>query len=474
MLSAACAALVGAVLAPAANGHDGAHPEAFSHAQLEQALGDDPETTEEGLYEVEARGPDLLTHGPDLQLAAGGSASQIGFRSGDPERAPICSDGYRQHVLYAYVSGSTDRFATSVEPIRAAMRRANAVLNAASLESGGGSADYLMACDDARQIRVDSVVVPDAGFGSVVSAARAAGFNAPNVDYTVFLDASNGGACGIGSYYADESSGADNQNNNGGGYGVTYRGCWFNETPMHENAHNQGAVQYSAPQSTGNGGHCWEEIDVMCYAPDGGNLHQEGTVTNCADRAYFDCGYDTYFDSAPEPGEYLASNWNLGSPLNRFIAFNGATAMPDPAPAAPAPSTSEPVPPPPPTETPQPPTPTDPAKVPLQKLANGAPRQGLSWTTGGWREYAIAVPQKRRSLKVELSTPCIQDCDLDLYLRRARKPSLRQFDCAPSGPGSSERCRIDAPRRGRWFVGVYASDAEAPVSYRVRAKHRRA
>jgi hypothetical protein len=37
----------------------------------------------------------------------------------------------------------------------------------------------------------------------------------------------------------------------------------------------------------------------------------------------FDCGYDTYFDAAPEPGEYLATHWNLGSPLNPFLRFGG-------------------------------------------------------------------------------------------------------------------------------------------------------
>jgi hypothetical protein len=32
---------------------------------------------------------------------------------------------------------------------------------------------------------------------------------------------------------------------------------------MHESAHNQGAVQYGAPNSTGTGGHCYDELDAM-------------------------------------------------------------------------------------------------------------------------------------------------------------------------------------------------------------------
>ncbi len=92
---------------------------------------------------------------------------------------------------------------------------------------------------------------------------------------------------------------------------------------MHENGHNQGAVQRSAPFSTG-AGHCWEDLDVMCYSPDGGDQHQDGTVLNCPADLYFDCGFDSYFDAAPEPGEWLAQHWNIAIPANRFIALGGA------------------------------------------------------------------------------------------------------------------------------------------------------
>ena len=95
---------------------------------------------------------------------------------------------------------------------------------------------------------------------------------------------------------------------------------------MHENGHNEGAVQYGAPFSTGTGAHCWDENDVMCYSPDGGDLHQQGTIIRCTDQLHFDCGNDDYFDSSPESCEYLATHWNLGSRLNRFIAFGAGSS----------------------------------------------------------------------------------------------------------------------------------------------------
>ena len=327
VMSLALIALAGAAVAPRALAHDST--DGVPERILDRALGEDATPTEDGLYAVEVRGPDLLTHGPDVRLEDEPQVRGAGFSSGDPERAPACAQGYRQQILYATVAGGADDYAASQEPIRAAVRRMDAVLNQDSLDSGGPTADYRIACDGAGEIQLDSFTAPGTSFGEVVSAARAAGFNDRRTDYTVFLDASGGGSCGIGSYRDDDRLSVDNLSNSGGGYAIAYRPCWFNDTPMHENGHNQGAVQYGAPYSTGDGGHCWDERDVMCYSPDGGDLHQEGTVERCADRTHFDCGYDTYFDSAPEPGEWLQTHWNIGSPLNRFVAF--AAAAPTPA-----------------------------------------------------------------------------------------------------------------------------------------------
>ena len=277
-----------------------------------------------GLMRVKLKdGKTLLTHGFDAADARAGRATTTQQGS---ERQPACASDYYQHVLYAYPADGSNRLTSKTKrTIVSAIKRMNGVLNQDALASGGVSADYKVKCDPTGEVRVDSFQTSQTGaattFSGVVDAAKAAGFASPNADYTIFLDVSSY-ACGIGSFSTDQRLSADNYNNTRTGYAVSYRGCWTGLTPMHENGHNQGAVQYDAPSSTGTGGHCNDGNDVMCYS-DGGDK-DVGMSVFCPDRTYFDCRYDTYFDTAPEPGEYLESHWNLGSPLNRFIAFGAA------------------------------------------------------------------------------------------------------------------------------------------------------
>src|SRR6266511_386084 len=250
------------------------------------ALGGDVTELPDDLYRVDLRhGPSLTTHGPDtpgeIRLDHGNSLSP-----GDPERSPVCATDYYQQVLYAHRASDPDRLATVTAQIQASMRRMDAVLNEDSLEAGGVSADYKVHCDASGAIDVQSFSVGGTSFSSVVSAARAAGYNASNVDYTIFFDYDDPNVCGTGSFSADERLTAANVNNTGGDYGVTYSDCWNGATPIHQN----------------------------------------GTISRCTDRLHFDCGNDSYFDPAPESCEYLATNWNLGSRLNRFIAFGPGSA----------------------------------------------------------------------------------------------------------------------------------------------------
>ncbi|MDQ4132992.1 MAG: hypothetical protein M3179_07230 [Actinomycetota bacterium] len=287
-------------------------------ADVRRVLGNGAEKVGRGHYRVKlADGKALLTHGPDR--AADDPAAD--FAPGSPERPPVCAPNYRQHVLYGRLAVQPDRYATVKPQIQSAVRRMNYVLNQESLESGGKTADFRVRCDTGGQIEVGKFTSTVADFDAVVSAARAAGYNAGDTNYTIFFDSDGGFACGVGSYWDDERPVAENYNNRGGGYAVAFAGCWNGRTPMHEATHNMGAVQYNSPHSTGTGAHCRDGLDVMCYS-DGGD-RDTGLITRCADRMHYDCGYDDYFDSSPEPGEYLATHWNVGSALNRFINFGG-------------------------------------------------------------------------------------------------------------------------------------------------------
>ncbi len=251
-------------------------------------------------------------------------SSTRGFAPGDLERDPVCATDQYQRFFYAHAPGTPDRYDEVKAEIQAAVRRMNAVLNTASLASGGGTADLKVLCDETGGVRVDRLV-STSSLPDLIKSIEDGGFESPGVNYTIFYDGDAAGACGIATYPNDDRLAPDNVSNAGGGYAIVYAPCWFNEGPMHEMAHNQGAVQYGSPHSTGTGGHCNEELDVVCYSPDGGDRNQDGVEYRCDNRIQFDCGFDDYFDSAPEPGEYLAGHWNLGSPYNLFIAF-GRTA----------------------------------------------------------------------------------------------------------------------------------------------------
>jgi hypothetical protein len=98
---------------------------------------------------------------------------------------------------------------------------------------------------------------------------------------------------------------------------------------LHEISHNLGAVQFSAPHSSGNG-HCTDGNghDVMCPP-----LGAAPKSPPC-----YDCGGDDYFDVNPSQDDHLATHWNVARSVFTctYYASSGATdgcaptPMPDP------------------------------------------------------------------------------------------------------------------------------------------------
>ena len=386
-------------------------------------------------------GPPLTTHGKDPippPPSPAARAATVGFDTGDVQRPPICAPANHQHVLYARPDGAPNRLAEVRGQLQSVVRRINAVLNAESLASGGPTADYRVLCDGAGQIAVDGFTTSGTTFGQVVADARRAGFSSNAADYLIFLDAAGG--CGVASYVEDESLSASNASNTGGGYALVYRSCWFTEIPMHEVGHTMGAVQYSAPHSTGTGGHCNQENDVMCYSPDGGDRNQT-VVQNCGGIPRFDCGFDDYFDSQPEPGEYLSTHWNLGSSLNSFLVFGaGGSGLGDLIGGLVG-------------------------KLLDPGRKSGASR-GVAGQPGEWSMFRLAVTRRAAALTVRLRDAS----SMSLYVRRRRAPTEGKFACRDStGAGTKAVCRIKNPHQGKWIAGV-RNDAAAPgTEFRVKA-----
>lgn len=319
---------------PSAHGPVSAHVRRTVGAATLPAVG--------GGYNVRLRnGRVVHTHGPDSIARMARSERQLGL--GGPERPVACGAGpHYQHVLYGRVAGSPDNIATQAPVIRGYLRELNHMLDASALLSSDFTthADMIVRCD-AGEIAIGSFQAPapvgsapNASMDAIIDAAISAGFADENVDYTIFFEhpARQAGLCGIATYGPDDSQNINNMNNNppgaGSGYAVAYGGvvdpaddCWNTTTALHEMAHNQGAVQDSAPHATGSG-HCTDGTDVMCYDDEGPNGHAFGTGT-CPEEL-FDCNNDDYFDVVPSPGSYLDERWNLGSVLNRFIRFSEA------------------------------------------------------------------------------------------------------------------------------------------------------
>jgi hypothetical protein len=382
---------------------------------MQRTLGPGAEARPDGLYEVPTGdGESVVTHGPDMQMSRSGGD---GLGRGAPERRAACVAAPHVQLLYASIRRGPSRFAAMAPRLRRQLRRINAVLNRESLASGGGPADFKVACDASGRVRVGRFTTARPTLLGIVRAAKAAGFQNQRVKYMIFLDGGRSlPGCGVGSYLHDERLVASNRNNVGVGYALIYRDCWFGATPLHELAHMLGAVQYEAPFSTGTGTHCYDEMDVMCYSPDGGDRNQT-SLNPCSDAVRFDCGFDDYFDSAPEPGEYLATHWNLGSPLNRFLHFG----------TPPAPGGGE-----------------------------------------SWRHHRFKVRRHTRAVKVKLSaTP---GAPVTLYVRPRRPATREGFACRAYPSGRSASCRIRTPRRGTWFASVRTEGSAETSRYRLRAR----
>src|SRR5581483_1736441 len=107
-----------------------------------------------------------------------------------------------------------------------------------------------------------------------------------------------------------------------------YTGAQGARTFMHELGHTLGAVQNSAPHSSG-AGHCWDGKDTMCYndgGPNAGLCTPDFYCSNTCATEAFDCGHDDYFHRNPAAGSYLSTHWNIGNVVDRFLSF-GIPAM---------------------------------------------------------------------------------------------------------------------------------------------------
>ena len=291
------------------------------------------------------------------------------------DTANASHSGARVKVVYAYPQGDPDRFSTYEDLIQSDVA---AVANWVAASSGGlrtirfdtgthCGADYVdIASIQLPRTRATYTGSPSRA-GMVMTDVKAALATMTGTrNYLVYADGLYANDWVLGTAQMPEDDRPDS--GNFANYGGTAALVWGNGSPgfvldrlttvLHEVSHTLGAVQDSAPQSTGVG-HCFEMYDVMCYPDDGPRGAESDLVFNCPETApllAYECGSDDYFNPSPASGSYLDTHWNLFDAafmceVSSCVIPKGTTPPPPPAPA--------------PTPTPAPtgPTPVEPAPV---------------------------------------------------------------------------------------------------------------
>jgi hypothetical protein len=288
----------------------------------------------DGLYTIAFEDGTLSrSHGPDLFSGAWAKAVPA---FGSVLRNPVCVKNarsqYHHKALYVHAQDQPDRYGQFLGEIRSMVKKSNGFLYEES-KAKGRPLQYRTHCTPSGAISVDTVraeisstrrdTLPIAqDYITVVNAVRRAGYTNPFAKYWIYYDGRYPGGAPIGGVASgaldDDRLLAENWNNFGPGYGVYYglSGDLGASVMMHEDAHTMGAVAVTSPNSS-KGFHCNDGQDIMCYQ-DGGSASDAFTNNVCS-RMQFDCNKNDYFNPKPPKGSYLAAQWNLGSPLNRFF-----------------------------------------------------------------------------------------------------------------------------------------------------------
>jgi alpha-tubulin suppressor-like RCC1 family protein len=235
------------------------------------------------------------------------------------------TSGSRVQLVYIHASDTPDRYDEFKESIQLWGAEANMIVRT-SAQKTGGERQIRFVHDASCMPTVERLTVSPAGDGEfldTLSEFWVSGLDDGanyNRNFILFVDANK--YCGLGTLSPDHQPGLLNQSNNGG-YSRIDAGCWSGRFLAHELGHNLGAVQWTAPNSTGVG-HCNDDYDVMCYS----DSPQAQYRIDCPDansENLYDCNNDDYFHTDPPPGSYLDTHWNAAN--NVFLIGGGTDAV---------------------------------------------------------------------------------------------------------------------------------------------------
>lgn len=271
-------------------------------------------------------GSTVDTHGPDETYD--GRPTHAGGAEKGAAVACVDDPTRQSHnvLVYAFASDRPDRSVQMAPVLRDLVAQANGLLRQESMELGQAGR-YKFRCDGANAVTMLVARLPrtdaESTFATIVADLRAMGVNSPYAKHWVWYDGTRENLYGQATMRINDRLTSANGNAKGNDFAVVY-GMLDPVALMHENAHNMGAVQLTAPHSSGFG-HCTDGLDVLCYR-DSPNTPYDATA--CTDRVHLDCNHDDYFHPNPPAGSYLATHWNLGHRYNRFLDFGRANTPP--------------------------------------------------------------------------------------------------------------------------------------------------
>ena len=228
--------------------------------------------------------------------------------SNAPPKAPCLGDGEsgkRVQLFYGQVVGQVDQSPSMIGDIRAAADTVNQAYRQA------GNENVRWACTSDGQT-VIHILVPTNTFEAAIATLQSLGYTSPDRIYTVLETRPSPNRLVGQAMTPRDDRPTDNVADTGPWYSIVWGVAA--STLMHEVGHNMGAVQNSAPHSTG-AWHCYQRNDVMCINDGGPYYQQGGRMAFCNDGQTladeWDCGRDDYYNPDPSPGSYLATHWNL-------------------------------------------------------------------------------------------------------------------------------------------------------------------
>jgi hypothetical protein len=291
-----------------------------------RAAGSDPCA---GMQSVTIDGVIECTHGADLVPPPLPDPPMTTRALASPSCPGNGVKGARVHVLLGVPSDTTAPAPASIKAlVRQAVALADANLDATSPQVGQ---HYRFYCRTDTNVTIATVSLPPIGsdntytFGDVTKGLSNAGYTKGSAIYATFVP--NIDCCytygGQGSLATDDRPGAAINDNNGSfaRYSMVRLGAEFDASTLallfqHETGHNMGAVQNSAPHTSG-AYHCYETNDVMCYNDGGSYFTGGGTLVSVCPALttvglyVFDCGGDDYYNASPPANSYLADHWDV-------------------------------------------------------------------------------------------------------------------------------------------------------------------